>query len=1147
MTLKQKETNQHTSIDIHRLIQDANTAQSFKNLFPDLQFQKVGATLRADKNSILLSSIRGTWCIKFFKDSAPAMPIFQAVEYANQLQAKGNKDHFFQVCEILASISGNNIASYTKAGEYYTPNRTAAPKPPQLATAVPYKPNSGPIKKTVQSFAFAQNGTSTSNAALQYIKDKIKAPKLKLNFLDRVGVHFLESSTHKSKNGKKFAINYTMQNPSIAFCTNPSNPKKGSIKTKRPYEKNKDYKTSYIQSQNNYIFCYHNLPKQCKVILICGGETDTLAINYHYNQFSIFAICLSGETTTITPELLADLRKRTPNVFTLFDNDKGKINKVTGKEQNTGLEASIKAAVTIGMPFIDTSLFSKENDICDILQAHNKYDFLEFITNQIHTRSAQRETRFSPAVPVAYKIDIGENYFDDVTPLNNYGFDNIKRVTAVQQLVNFLILRNRLILSGWCGIGKSTMIQTLINYRKQLECERIIFVVPTQIIAKQQQKDYMDKGLFVPVIMQGSNQDDYFDAENSNLIICVSKSLAKIDHLIDENCFLIGDEMHLQCENIYQKNGNKFLHYAELAGKTLVMSATINTIYTTDVSELLRFELLKVIDTNAQTIPYYIHNYTGGTESDVFSYYDTNIQNRLTGATFFKMDNVAMLEAWDAKVKASGRRSDINSSKYPKYKEENANYKSITENGTFAEPLDYYFATSLADTGLSIKSEVSSVVTINERCPATQAQAAARPRYNKITGVNGIVESHAFLKVRDRPTETYNELTSVQAIKKDIAAAEEAAIFANQFPELGNVGGVLQKFNDKKLIYWETLKAAYVPDLMKILGKEESRKQALMTNHEIKEELSLFSSKFKMMPEDTINLLDDTEVKKDLAAKKAEKKELKNDTCEIIQEATKEGSIDVLFESYYHSTTDMIKSRLKELTHIEKEPTAEAVAFTEKYKKHFEENAFDRIVNNYFIVKDTLESEASEKGTAKPQHKEILAPVLQNWKTTDFKEYINSKIAEIEINKKELNGIEALRVQEYNEIIKNVTKAKARIKKAASRGARETCLFSKFDIIDSVKGFNSKLSNVHQFELEAMTGIKKDHNPQLRAVKELFTVKHQKVKLSINDAKTSRIYYKVGKLKTPIVGGCNLSLEKTDPVPKKRDKKQHLNNCKTVV
>ena len=1117
MTLKQKETNQHTSIDIHRLIQDANTAQSFKNLFPDLQFQKVGATLRADKNSILLSSIRGTWCIKFFKDSAPAMPIFQAVEYANQLQAKGNKDHFFQVCEILASISGNNIASYTKAGEY-TPTRTAAapaaPKP--AAPAAPYKPNTGNLNRSVQSFEFAEVGSGPAVGALEYLQHKINAPNLQTEFLNRLGVQFLQTSTHTTKQGKEFGINYTMQNPSIAFCTNQSNPKKGSIKTKSPHSKT--HKTSTFQKQDNYIFGYENLPKKCRAILFCGGETDMLAINYHFNKYGIYALNLWSETTTIKPELIEDLKKRTSNIYTLFDNDYGKVNSL-GKLINTGYTASLKAFETLGIPYINISLFSPLNDVCDVLQAGNKEDFLKFLNTSIENGVS----RFSVPVPLGYKIDIGNHYFDRF---------------AVEQLVRILAKENKLLFSGACGIGKSTMIAILEKYRKQIGVERIVFCVPTQTIALQQQQNYKDAGLLVPVIMEGSDKDDLFEAENSNLIICVYNSLDKIGYVVDDNCLLIGDEMHLLSGNIRQKVGNTFLQYAELAAKTLLMSATINPIFTTNLHELFNYKLVKVISTNNQIIKYQPIKYSGGVEADVFKYIESQ-KSTSSSTTLIKKNNVGLLETWNNRAKSLGKKSDINSSKKRQYKEDNKNYNSIVQTGLLAEKLDYLMFTSLLDTGNSFKFPVDSVCLVNERCATTATQTSARPRQNKETGINKDITVYNFLTGNRKTKETYDNKTSIEAIREAIAEAQKAVEFANCYKGKE----ALKKIEDDLLIYWEPLKDSYVPNLLKIIDNEQKRKNSFQSNSEFEQELIMFNPSIQILPEIHINLSEDIQTQQALQERKKHLTELKNETLKIIQVE----DFDTLLESYYHNSTHIIRNRIKEITNIEKEPTAAAKALTEKYKTHFEENVFDTIVCRYFQLKGIFDAEQETKGQSKATHQKIITTILQYWKASTFKEFVNSKVADIEINKKELNGVEALRVINYQTIVKDVKRAKNRFKMQASREARENELFSKFDVIECVTGAKENLSTQQLYELEEITGIKKDHTSHLLSVKELFQVSSTVQKIEINSKLKRRTFYKIGRLKKGVIEGLKRDVYSEKSISTKNDQNTAKTTKKALV
>ena len=98
------------------------------------------------------------------------------------------------------------------------------------------------------------------------------------------------------------------------------------------------------------------------VMLICAGQKDCLSI---YGGAGIRAISLQSETALLTEGLYNKIRPLAEHIFVCYDND------------STGRENSAKIHSAYGIPIMDISIFTDQNDISDYfkyqMKGHGEY------------------------------------------------------------------------------------------------------------------------------------------------------------------------------------------------------------------------------------------------------------------------------------------------------------------------------------------------------------------------------------------------------------------------------------------------------------------------------------------------------------------------------------------------------------------------------------------------------------------------------------------------------------------------------------------------------------------------------------------------------------------------------------------------------
>ncbi|MGB0839175.1 MAG: toprim domain-containing protein [Chitinophagales bacterium] len=257
----------------------------------------------------------------------------------------------------------------------------------------------------------------------------------------------------------------------------------------RPIVKGQSEKVSrYIQSVGNYVFGFDQLPEKCKVIGISAGEKDTLALNFHFNKYGYYFICLSSETSDLDSGFLKELQKRCDRVFVCYDNDK------------TGIEQSKKLAEKHNIERTPIERYSNfKDDICDLLKGHG-VDYVWSMFNGKHEAILKlsegcelRDGQFTHHIKKDNNVKFSAGGFDEnVIPTYRYIGDNenenpLTRKTSSKALIENITRYKKTTLNASPGMGKTTFSVkiALSDFAKNNGFKHTIIAVPTHTILSQ--------------------------------------------------------------------------------------------------------------------------------------------------------------------------------------------------------------------------------------------------------------------------------------------------------------------------------------------------------------------------------------------------------------------------------------------------------------------------------------------------------------------------------------------------------------------------------------------------------------------------------------------------------------------------------------
>jgi hypothetical protein len=769
----------HLQIDIERLKADANKAGTYLNTLHHLEFRRTGKQYRCKQSDGLAISKtpNGKWIISNYSDKLdiPAGDVWTFHKKYYGIDTS-NKDGLYQLCKIIADAAGLPFDLYLSDTDPLSgTSGTPIKKPVSDIPVCDWIPNDDRDLKRTCKYQLAKDHSDEYHRMLEYFIDKAY---ISAATLDKHGVRPLYR-TYKDS----WKRSYRFKGKNFAFIYKAGD----NIKYKQPNAP-KGKRERYIQSKGNYCFGYDQLPDTGEAVILAAGETDVLAINSHMNKDGVYAICLNSETTTIPDNLVKDITSRFKRIYVLFDNDK------TGKQAMDNVEQERRiTAIRISDTF-------KVNDVCDLVQEIGTQRFIDWMRWQLlKTLPAGNKDPLNFKPVRSYKART-EQYLQD---------DTIKRAIR---------WNDKLLIHAPTGSGKSTALLNITkdkDFLQEQNIKRVILCVPTNIIAEQLYIDAKDSGLD-PVLLDGKTNDiELRIVDDAKLVISTYDSIQKAD--VNQSLLVIDEQHQLTESYSYRQSAlNKVLDITSYVGKCVLLSATPNKAFCTDLNEnfgytYFNIEASKQKQTNVQPVFY------TGSEAAIIKYIDAKHPK---GKHLIKKDNTDRLEQMQDLV---SRKTTVLSNRTGA--KSNSEYLSIIDAGSFDS--DFILTTKLLEMGVSILDDVDTVSLCSPANENEIAQFAARPRMkgqsNKETTV------YTFHKVQDADfnlNDPYKDAASAYDTLKD------KFLFACKDAERANKD---RTNNDKDIsdnyfnIRYSYVQGKYIPDVLAILD-EESRRKAILSD-----------------------------------------------------------------------------------------------------------------------------------------------------------------------------------------------------------------------------------------------------------------------------------------------------------------------------
>jgi len=1004
-------------------IKNSITEQAFFNLYPELEFYKASKEWKCKQSGGLAIANKQDGYVLFNNSGKTKLKtgnIFTQVVNKHNLKPRNNQVDYLKMWEVLSQITNiplefeeetqedraERIARWKKEKSKRKPKKTKVHIEP------PYKANDSG-QDYVQSLTpiYADENAPVTDGTIIYLRKKINAPNFSLKDLPRFNIKPVAKTINS--NEKEFIFNQK----NIAFAT-LSGENDQNVKIKIPYNRNKNYRNIYAANKGNRLYLYSNLPPRRKndqephketVCIIAAGETDAIAINYHYNQFGIYAVCLGGENNTIPKGLIKELKLRVDHVLTCFDNDK------TGKK-------TARKARKIGVPSIKLWKYTDNpelNDICDFIQKLGPEKLIEILQLEIYTRHSILKipnNPFSVSVTDCYKI----------------GIDKYVSENKLTYLKEILTKEKKILLQAPTGTGKTTAFLKLAfdeKFRKRIDVQRIIIFVPTTSIGTQiREKIRQDYGFYPTFFEAGISANDV--QQRDDILICTYQGCSKVSHLL-EDALIVIDESHTLIDWAFNGRHNRqILEFAEIATKTVLISATPNLKLTIDIP-LLNYKFCKVIQNNkyAQKIKMFPLTYQGKPNTLLKTILEKKHKNSNT--VVVKKDNVELLETFrdtltENKItnsKGNPYNFEIFSSRKKEYKQDNENYNHLMKHSWFKSPVDFCCVTSLFDFGINMNPKILQYFLLDEVSINSCIQMPGRSRINYKTGKNSLINVYVIKKEISEEVKKYEK-------KQERHTTEVVfGIYSNwkNIAESANTHNKDEDQDDLLTFHKSGIQPIYKS---KITGKYEVNTLGILEMEQIREDdyyrknpemfyktIEQNFENVEMMPPEEIIEQDDSinhssEIL--LNKRKLTRKKEELEAYYMLTKAEKEGYLEETIEAVYHSTGDKkLKRDIKSKITIKKELSIEAIELGEG-NPHFKNGRFNIHLGRYFMLRKL--SIDTDK----------ILPILEKFSkqqtNTAFKEFCNSLICGIEIEvfknySHKLSGETIERVRKYHQII----------------------------------------------------------------------------------------------------------------------------------
>lgn len=998
--------------------------------------RRTGGSYRCGKSAVMsiYKNPQGQYLLKNFNPKpgaeVPSGNILQATAFIHNLNTKTD---FVEVCERVAALCGHQLE------QTHTTTRTHSALPPlgsdSNALKGAFNPNQKHKIKQSFEYKFANWDSAVGNAVLSYWERW----KISKKTLDRYGVQPLQAIQYKKSTYKTA---FGAKDYAFAYCIDQN---RRTIKGKRPNGKKgkKMLKEFYIQNTGNYCFGYNQLPPKGKFLIICGGEKDTLVINQHYNSCGVHAICYASERSRLNTQHLRSLTRRFEAIYCCFDND-------AQKSVNTGRDAMHKNAREHGIPFIDIAKYSNENDIADIFEQGGKETLTEILEMELCIKTCIKKRDndpFSIAIPEAYRIDV-QRYFGEDAQHPRTGMKPL-------DLFKHLVAEHpRIALQARTGLGKSWgMMQLAVdNDIYEQPFEHIIITAPKTSIVEQMHADFKSRFSLqdrrATAVFGHTDQYDVDEALSSSIIFTTYDSLHKLTPCFsdDTRTLLIVDEFHelRNAHNYRKKAVTQVFEFMSLATNTIATSATPLYECCAGLGESLNYTLCVCESQRTQKITVSPIFYQSGKESDIFKHRLSLVSGSLSTAErathIIKKDDLSVLKSWQQVAEGKEQSFDIFSSKLPIYKEENANYQKIMENGLLAKPTDWLGMTSLMDAGTSFKFPVESVTLINEKSTDAFVQFAARARYNPKTGENKNLDIYTYYKDKQKPNQQLLPKTNLEErLQKRFKFAQQKVDYLEDFAS--QVEQTLSKSHDDfGMVYYSELMGTWQVDYLGILAEEQLREQACSSPQEMFERIAHYHPHIEFLPTQTIDLLEDQSTSSTLKLKRESMKEQKT----VARQAFVKENTLLLIKGVYHSTQNTkLKKAIRTFIPNYSLLDEETQQLISKYKEAFNLGIFQTLTEQFFELKKIGVPTKS------------IPKILQDHdKPTSYKRFKNRLITTLELKlfkkaPEKLSAKSLARVENYNRIMENVQRMKHHLRSSTAR--RDDRLVSKEEIISIVR------------------------------------------------------------------------------------------------
>ena len=173
--------------------------------------------------------------------------------------------------------------------------------------------------------------------------------------LTRYNVVAIDEVNTESKDGKPYTIKSSVEKFIFAYANDTW------LKLYKPLDE-KRYRFQYVGTKEpNYIFGWQQLPQKAELLIITGGEKDTMSLAAR----GFNAITLNSETANLENDIADKLKLRFNKIIVLYDNDA------------TGLKQSLLLATTHGLHLVTLpTIPNNGKDISDFFASGGKLEDL---------------------------------------------------------------------------------------------------------------------------------------------------------------------------------------------------------------------------------------------------------------------------------------------------------------------------------------------------------------------------------------------------------------------------------------------------------------------------------------------------------------------------------------------------------------------------------------------------------------------------------------------------------------------------------------------------------------------------------------------------------------------------------------------------